>query len=37
MLTSLPEKSFDTSNITVAGDSFFTNFNNSGQIENLPE
>lgn len=35
-LTSLPDGSFNTSNITTAGNSFFQNFNNGGSLTSLP-
>jgi hypothetical protein len=36
-LTSLPEGSFDTSDITTVGNSFFANFNYQGALTSLPE
>jgi surface protein len=36
LITSLPDDSFDTSNITIAGDYFFSGFNMAGALTSLP-
>ncbi|MDR0281915.1 MAG: hypothetical protein LBI53_00930 [Candidatus Peribacteria bacterium] len=35
-LTSLPEGSFNTSNVTTVGNAFFNSFNRNGKLTYLP-